>query len=673
MIPAPTMHAEVIHGVTVADPWRWLEDPASPAVAAWLADQHAAARRHLDALETRPALRRRLRELYYLETTSPAYRAGHHAFYTRTHAGSEMAVLYCRDESGTERVLLDPNALGGTVSLGAWLPSPDGRTLAFALHDDGADEAALRLMDVASGEVRASERINGAGSAPSWTPDCEGFYYTRLPTHPAIPADRRLAFAEVRFHRLGTEQRDDQIVRERSGNSQMLPSVQVFHDGRWLVASERSFSGDAVFYRDLHAHDAEWSPLIQGVEAHFSVQAWDGAFIVVSDHEAPRGRILRAEPEGPHVEWHEIVAQDPEKVLAGVTLAGGRLVLTWVREAVATIEVRTLSGDPLHRIALPSIGSTSAVVGSPRSDEAYVQFSSFLHPPEVLRLSVATGRCSAWSHGAQQVDPSPFTLDQVRYPSRDATLVPMFLVHRRDLALDGTTPFLLTGYGGFGVSMQPVFDPSLYPWLEAGGGVAVAGVRGGGEYGQEWHHAGVRERKQNSIGDFIAAAEYLIARGYTNPARLAIQGGSNGGLLVAAALTQRPDLFAAGVCADPLLDMLRYHLFGHGRAWVPEYGCADDPDAFGWLYAYSPYHRVRPGTPYPPVIFAISDSDDRVDPLHARKMAAALQHATSGRVPVLLRIADHAGHGGAPRLDSAVETWTDIYAFLFDVLGMSVS
>ncbi len=666
---------EVLHGTVVVDPYRWLEDGTSSDVQAWVAEQHAFARRHLDAFGGRGALAARLSRLFYLDAVSPPYRAGDRLFYTRRQADGEMAVVCWREaDGGVEHVLIDPNTLsaGGTTSLGAWVPSNDGKTLAFALHENSADDATLHLIDVASGTPIPGERIEGARYAyPSWTPEGDGFYYTSLPRDGSIPEDQLPGFAEIRFHALGSDPRHDPVVRERTGNAEAFHGVRLSRDGHWLLASVSTFAGDDLYYRDLRSAASPWLTLVEGVEANFSVQAWEDRFIVVTNQDAPRWRILRFDPARPGSDWEEIVAEDPEGVLRGATLVGGRLVLTYVREAASTIEIRTLDGAAVHRIDLPSVGSASAVLGAPDQDEAYFEFSSFLYPPGVYRLSVATGEASVWSQVPRPVDPSPFSLEHLRYPSKDGTLIPMFVVHRRDMLRDGATPFLLTGYGGFGVSMEPVFDPSLYPWLEAGGGIAVAGVRGGGEYGEAWHRAGVRERKQNVFDDFIAAADYLVNEGYTAPRRLAIQGGSNGGLLVGAALTQRPELFAAVICADPLLDMVRYHRFGAGRTWISEYGSAEDGDAFGWLYAYSPYHRVRPGVSYPPVLFAASDSDDRVDPLHARKMTAALQEACGGRAPVLLRIEPHAGHGGADRIRSVVETWTDVYAFLFGALGIS--
>jgi prolyl oligopeptidase len=667
---------ETLHGRPVADPYRWLEDGASPEVRAWVTEQDAAARRHLDALGGRQALAERLRQLFYFDSLSPPHRAGNRLFYYRHHAEREKAVLYWREgDGGEERVLIDPNALSpdGTTSLGAWMPSHDGMTLAYALHANNADEAILEVMDVASGTVSGVDRIEGARYAsPSWTPAGDGFYYVWLPTDPSIPEDRRLGDAEIRFHALGTDRRCDPVVRERTGDPEVFPGVRLSQDGHWLFASESIFSRDDLFYRDLRTEGSPWTTLVAGVEANFSVLAWEDRFFVMTSDGAPRGRVFAVDPASPERDaWREIVPETPGAVLRSASIVGGRLVLTYLWDSAGAIELRTLEGELVRRIDLPSIGSTSGVVGAPDQDEAYFEFSSFLHPPEVHRLSAKSGTTELWSKVARAVDPAPFTLERVRYRSKDGTLIPMYLVHPAGIARDGSTPFLLIGYGGFSVSMEPIFDASIYPWLEAGGGFALASLRGGGEYGEDWHRAGALDNKQNVFDDFIAAAEHLVDEGYTAPGRLAIQGGSNGGLLVGAALTQRPDLFAAAICSVPLLDMVRYHLFGSGRAWVSEYGSPEEAEDFHRLYGYSPYHRVRAGVEYPAVLFMSSDADDRVDPLHARKMAAALQATGEGRRPVLLRIEAHAGHTGAGRLQSAVETWTDCYAFLFDVLGVA--
>ncbi|HEV7534519.1 MAG TPA: prolyl oligopeptidase family serine peptidase, partial [Acidimicrobiia bacterium] len=504
-----------------------------------------------------------------------------------------------------------------------------------------------------------------------WTPTGDGFYYTWVPTDPGVPAAERPGRAEIRFHALGTDPAGDAVVRPASGDPEQFVGPSLSWDGRWLFAYVVTYTHTDLYFRDLRASGGgEWRTLVAGVPAHFSVEAWKDRFYITTDEGASRYRVLRADPSAPdRSQWKEIVPEAADAVLKSVSVVGGRLALAYLRNAASQLEVRTLDGTPVRTITLPGIGSSAGLTGRPDGDEAFYDFSSFTQPPEIWRTSVSSGARRRWAKRDVPVDPKPYTVEQVFYASKDGTKVPMFLVHRRDAPKDGTTPFLLTGYGGFGINVEPSFSSSLYAWLEAGGGYAVANLRGGGEYGEDWHRAGALGNKQNVFDDFIAAGEYLVKEGWTKPERLAIEGGSNGGLLVGAVLTQRPDLFKAVDCEVPLLDMVRYHLFGSGRTWVSEYGSADDEAAFRWLYAYSPYHHVKAGTAYPAVLVASSDSDDRVDPLHARKMTAALQAASTGG-PVLLRIEAHAGHGGAGLVSASVAKTVDVYAFLFDQLGM---
>ena len=664
---------ETIHGTTVHDPYRWLEDGASPEVQAWAKDQNDFARRALDGLPGRDWLAKRLREVSYVDSAGVPQRAGSRLFYLHRRADQEKAVLYWRAAAdGSDHVLLDPNALSpdGSTSLGAWVPSPDGRTLAYTLRENNADEATLYVKDVATGAVHDGDRIAGAKYAsPSWTPQGDGFYYTWLPTDPAVPAAERPGKAEIRYHALGTDPGADPVVRPASGDPEQFVGPSLSWDGHWLFAYVSSYTHTDLYYQDRRT-GGPWTTLVAGVPAHFSVEAWQDRFYITTDDGASRYRVLRADPSAPdRKQWKEIVPEAADAVLQNVSVLGGKLALKYLRNAASALELRTLDGKLVRSIALPGLGSSSGLVGTPESDEAFYDFSSFTQPPEIWRTSLDSGARRRWAQRHVPVDPKPFTVEQVFFPSKDGTKIPMFLVHRRDAPKDGSTPFRLYGYGGFGVNVEPAFSGSLYPWLEAGGGYAVANLRGGGEYGEDWHKAGALGHKQNVFDDFIAAAEYLVKDGWTKPDRLAIQGGSNGGLLVGAVLTQRPDLFKAVDCEVPLLDMVRYHRFGSGRTWVSEYGSADAEAAFRWLYAYSPYHHVTAGTAYPAVLMASSDSDDRVDPLHARKMTAALQAASTGG-PVLLRIEAHAGHGGAGLVSSAVAKTVDVYAFLFDQLGM---
>lgn len=674
---------DVLFGVPVPDPYRWLEDEKSSEVREWMAAQDRFARERLAALPGRDALAKRLRELLYVDAVSAPLHRGNRYFYSRRHADREKAIIYWREgEHGEERVLIDPNKLSedGSTSLGVWVPTLDGKTVAYALHPNNSDEATIYLMDVATGKTRAGDVIEGAKYAtPQWTPEGETFYYAYLPAvlpdGSRIPVDRRPGYTEIRFHTLGTDPKQDPVIHPRTGDPTTFLQVELSRDGRWLFAGiQHGWNSIDLYFRDLRSKETEWEPLVVGVPAMFDVTAWKDRFYIHTNLDAPRWRVLATDAEHPAREnWHEIVPEAADTVIESLRVVGDHLVLGTLRSAATRLEVRALDGRKVREVPLPGIGSAGGVTGNPDEDDAYFSFSSFTIPPQVYRTSIRSGATSLWASVKVPVDPEPYTVEQVWYPSKDGTKVSMFLVRRKDVPKDGSTPFLLEGYGGFNISMTPAFRASLYPWLEAGGGYAVPNLRGGGEYGEAWHRAGMLDRKQNVFDDFIGGAEYLVKHGYTRPERLAIRGGSNGGLLVGAAVTQRPDLFRAVICAVPLLDMVRYHLFGSGRTWISEYGSAEDEAQFRALLAYSPYHHVRAGTPYPALLMMSADSDDRVDPMHARKMAALLQAANTGPHPVLLRIEQHAGHGGADLVKQTVDSSVDSYAFLMRELGMKYS
>ncbi|MDP2317587.1 MAG: prolyl oligopeptidase family serine peptidase [Pseudomonadota bacterium] len=672
---------EDLGGTLVADPYRWLEDETSPEVQAWMKAQDDYARDALRGLPGRDALAARFRELYYVDAMSAPMLRGDRLFYLRTRAGSEKAVLYWRTGAeGAERVLLDPNRwdAGGSVSLGDWSPSWDGRKVAFMQRPNAADEATLHVADVDTGAVSAVDAIPGAKYAsPDWTPDGAGFYYEWLPTDSTIPADERPGYTEIRYHALGTDPAGDPLVHPRTGDPSAFLGAWMGPDGRYLfVEVARGWTANAVYMRDLAA-GGDFHLVADSPRARFSVTAWKDQLYIWTNEGAPLGRVFRtAADKLDRKHWVEIVGEDPDHILEEMNVVGGRLALTYLVDATSELRIATLDGKPVRTVPLAAVGTVSALSGLADRDDAYFQLSSFTLPRQVYRMEVASGRASPWGKVDFPIDPSPYVVEQTRFTSRDGTIVPMFLIHRADAPRDGANPTLLYGYGGFGVSLTPSFRPSIYPWLEAGGIYAVANVRGGGEYGQAWHDAGRGANKQKVFDDFVAAGEHLVRQGWTRPDKLAINGGSNGGLLVGAAMTQRPDLWGAVVCSVPLLDMVRYHRFGSGRTWIPEYGTAEEPDQLAFLRAYSPYHRVTEGTAYPALLMMSADHDDRVDPMHARKFVAAIQHATrpsaTGAVrAALLRIERNAGHGGADQVSQAIDASADMYAFLKAELGMS--
>ncbi len=668
--------SEVHFGNVVNDPYRWLENGRAPDVQAWMNAQDRLARDYLSSLPARKFFATRLERYAFFDDARAPVAEGGRYFTLRFLPGRERPVLYWQEGlSGEPRVLIDPNAFSDPhVSLGAWSPSPDGKRLAYALSPNNADEATLHVMDVETRATSAADVIEGAKYAdPQWTPDGSGFYYTWVPVDPSIPSVDVPGQAEIRFHRCGTSPRNDILVHPSTGDRTAFMYPKLSRDGRWLfVLIQHGWAAMDIFFRDLEEAGAHFVPLVTGRRAIYDVTAWRGRFFLLTDDGAPAWKVISV-PEGTTAldDARTVVPERPGMPLEGMAVLGGHLVLRYLERACEVLEVRTLDGEMVRRVPLPEWGSIPRFTGTPGDDEMFIEFSSFTRRPVVYRTSISSGETALWSSVSLDADTSRVEIEQVRYRSRDGTLVSMFLVYRRGMVRDGSTPFLLTGYGGFNVSLAPRFQGGVLAWLDAGGGFAMANVRGGGEYGKAWHRAGMMHEKQNTFDDFIAAAEYLVAQRYTRPESLAIEGGSNGGLLVGAAMVQRPELFRAVVCAVPLLDMVRYHLSGGGQTWIPEYGSPDKEEDFKVLFGYSPYHQLVPGAGYPAVLVLSADSDDRVDPMHARKFVARLQSvASSHSAPVLLRIERHAGHGGSGSRTQAVERGADVYAFLADQLDM---
>jgi prolyl oligopeptidase len=666
---------DTLHGVKVADPYRWLEDEKAPEVQAWMKAQDALTRAQLSKVPGREALVKRFHELFYMDSVSAPVRFGGRYFYSRTHKDKEKAIVYWRQgEKGAEKVLLDPNGWSkdGTVSLGTWMPSWDGRKVAFAQKPNAADEAVLHVLDVDSGEWSKVDVIEGGKYAtPRWTPDNKAFYYEWLPVDPAISVDQRPGYVELRLHTLGTDPKKDTLVHPRLGDPTTFLFSDLSRDGKYLFAYVmRGWSENDVYWKRVGEKD--FRLLVKGAGAKYQVNAWKDQFYVLTNEGAPRQRVFRVSPSKPErAAWKELIPEDPVAVVEEMAIVGGHLSLAYLRDAASELRVATLEGKLVRTVQLPGVGAASGLVGHEDQDEAFFLFSSFTTPRQVYKTSVSSGQVELWAKIELPVDTERYTVTQAFYPSKDGTKVPMFLVHRKDVKKDGQRPTLLYGYGGFNVSMVPGFRSSIFPWLDAGGVYVVANLRGGGEYGQAWHEAGRMAHKQNVFDDFHAAAEYLVREKYTQPSKLAIYGGSNGGLLVGAAMTQRPELYGAVVCAVPLLDMVRYHQFGSGRTWIPEYGTADKPEDFSVLHAYSPYHAVKAGVRYPPLLMMSADHDDRVDPMHARKFVAAVQNVQGQSAPVLLRIEANAGHGGADQVAKTIESNADLYAFLFQTFGMA--
>lgn len=682
-VPATTQVEEVLFGQTVRDPERWLEVADDPAVVAWLERQDARARQVLEGLPTRDIFERRLEELVYVERKGVPSKRGSRVFFWVRNPDDEKAIHYVQDGAAQARVLLDPHTMSedGSLSIGGVYPSKDGQLVAYLEHPNNADEATLRVMDVNSGQLRSTDTITDLRhTSVGWDKLGTGFYYTWLPPKGSVPEAQRGAFAEPRYHRLGTDPKDDPKVYPATGSaSKFIGGHESFDGTHVVVAIHDGWEKNEIYLRRKDGNlepisddalRASFTRLAPEQEAHFDVTIHAGFVYIHTDMGAPKFRLFRTPVDKLEVQhWQEIVAED-EAVLEHVQVIGDHLVVRYLRNAQSDLQVRRLDGKPLHQVKLPGIGSVAGVSGLPDDQQAYFAFSSFTHPMEVHAFDVGKPDTRLYAREATTARPEDFVVEQQWYPSKDGTRISMFIVYKKGTVRDGRNPTLLTGYGGFASSMTPWFSADLFAWLERGGVYALPNLRGGAEYGEQWHEAGMLGNKQNVFDDFIAAAEFLIAQGYTSAPRLGIRGGSNGGLLVGAAMIQRPELFGAVICSVPLLDMLRYHKFGLGRAWIPEYGDPEIEEHFRWLYAYSPYHHVRDGLRYPPLLMMSADTDDRVDPMHARKFVARMLKANpAAEANILLRVERQAGHAGADLRHKQVARRADEYAFLWEHLA----
>jgi prolyl oligopeptidase len=676
--PTRTVDAvDVMHGEAIPDPYRWLENGDAPDTRAWTERQNAFTESYLARFSGREKIRRRLDELLAIGAISVPAPAHGRYFYQRRDGRQNQPVLYVRDGvDGEDRIAVDPNALdpAGTTALDWYFPSDDGRLLAYGLSENGSEQSVLHLLDVERG-VLLPDRIPRTRAADlAWLPDGSGFYYTRYPAPGEVPEGEEHYHRAVYFHPLGTDPAGDPLIH-RPARKEYWPSVSVSPEGRWLlVGVARTFDQTDLYLGDRRAGIAPpLVPVAENLPASFEGEVAHGRLFLRTNLDAPTYRLYEVNPERPERgHWRELVPPRADAVLEGARVLHHRLALSYLERASSRLRLTDLDGSLRHDVALPTLGSLFGVAGEWDGDELFFGFSSYTVPPSVYRIDLARDEQTLWRRVEADVDPEQFEVRQVQVESRDGTAVSMFLVHRRGLARTGDAPVYLTGYGGFNISMTPAFSRSLLLWLEHGGMVAIPNIRGGGEYGETWHQNGMLGRKQNSFDDFVAAAEWLVRERYTRPNRLAAAGGSNGGLLMGAVLTQRPDLFGAVVIQVPLLDMLRYHRFLIARLWIPEYGSPDEPTEFAWLRAYSPYHHVQPGTAYPAVLLATAESDTRVDPMHARKMAARLQASTTSGRPVLLRLEARAGHGAGKPLSKVLDELTDTWTFVFSELGVEV-
>lgn len=666
---------ETLFGERIADPYRWLEDDVrnSPEVADWVEAQNALTNAYLERLPAREWFKNRVGQLYDFERFSTPVKKGGRYFYTGNSGLQNQSPLYVRDALDAEpRLLIDPNAWAddGATALADWVPSPDGTKLLYSVQDGGTDWRILRVLDVASGEQIGEDIRWAKFTSLAWVGE-EGFLYSRFPEPEEGQDFQALNYDQaVYFHRLGTPQSADEQVYATPQDREVGHSAGVTSDGRWAIitSSKGTDARYEVHVIDLAARaENGWNalPLIKGFDHAWSVIDGIGGRLWIATNEgAPRYRIAAVDLEGAEPAWSEIVAEQ-EQPVAGAAIVGDRLIVTYLRDASSLARVFDLDGVEGDPVELAGIGSVGGFTGQPGDPETFYSFTSFNRPATIYRLDMASGERSTFAEPELAFDPEDFLVEQRFYASKDGTRVPVFIVRRKDVAEAGQpVPTLLYGYGGFDISLTPSFSVSRLAWIEAGGAFALANIRGGGEYGKEWHDAGRLANKQNVFDDFIAAGEFLKAEGIAAQDGLAIQGGSNGGLLVGAVANQRPDLFAAGNAAVGVMDMLRFDRWTAGRYWVDDYGYPDREADFGVLRAYSPLHNIQPNTEYPALIVTTADTDDRVVPGHSFKYAAALQAADLGPRPQIIRIETRAGHGSGKPTDKAIEEAADVMAFL---------
>jgi prolyl oligopeptidase len=668
------------HGVKVADPYRWLEDTDSADTHAWVEAENKLTFSYLDQIPYRRALRDRMTKLWNYERFSvPTQRGGRYFYQHNNGLQNQNVVLVADSLNGTPRVLIDPNTFSsdGTVALAGSALTDDGKLMAYGTQTSGSDWMEWHVRDVDTGKDLPDDLKWVKFSGASWTKDNKGFFYSRYDEPKAGTALRDTNyFQKLYYHKLGTPQSEDQLIYERPDNKEMLFGGDVTDDGHYLIisVSQGTSPKNRLYYKDLTEANAPVVKLLDDFDARYDFIDNDGpVFWFQTDLEAPRGRLIAIDTRHPErANWKTIVPEGPDK-LESSNVVDNVFLLSYLKDARSEVRVHDLSGKLLRTVDLPGIGSAGGFGGRRKDKETFYSFTSFTAPTTIYRYEPSSGKSSIFRQPKVDFDPSQYETTQVFYHSKDGTRVPMFLTYKKGLKLNGQNPTLLYAYGGFDISLTPFFSVPNLVWLEMGGIYAQPNLRGGGEYGEEWHLAGTKGKKQNVFDDFIAAAEWLIANKYTSTPKLAIRGASNGGLLIGACVTQRPDLYGATLPEVGVMDMLRFQKFTIGWAWTSDYGSSDNADDFKYLYAYSPLQNLKPGTKYPPTMISTADHDDRVFPAHSFKFAATMQADQAGPAPILIRIETKAGHGGGKPISKIIEENSDEWAFVAHNLHMTVS
>ena len=667
------------HGMAIADPYRALEDPDTEATKAWVEAQNQVTFSYLNEIPTREKIKQRLTKLWDYEKYGTPFKEGESYFYFKNDGLQNQSVLYTLPTLDAEpRIVLDPNQLSedGTIALSGISISENGQLLAYGLSSSGSDWQEWKVRNIATGEDLQDHLQWIKFSGASWTHDHQGFFYSRYdePNEKTKLEDVNY-YQKLYYHQLGTPQSADILIYHRPDEKEWGFTGNVTEDGKYLIISIwlGTDSKNLVFYKDLTNQNSEVIELINQFSANYSfIDNDDHVFYFRTDFNSPKGRVIAIDTRKPTPEnWQEIIPQAVE-TLESVSVLNNQFVADYLQDAHSQIKIFNLKGNFIREVELPGIGAASGFSGKRYDTETFYSFTSFTTPGTIYRYDMKTGKSELFRQPEVDFNADEYETKQVFYASEDGTKVPMFITHKKGIKLDGNNPTYLYGYGGFNISLTPSFSVSLLIWLEMGGVYAVPNLRGGGEYGEEWHQAGMKLQKQNVFDDFIAAAEWLIAHNYTQPGKLAIGGGSNGGLLVGTCMTQRPNLFGAALPAVGVMDMLRFHKFTIGWAWVAEYGSSENAEEFATLYAYSPLHNLKPGTAYPATLITTADHDDRVVPAHSFKFAAALQAAHGGDAPVLIRIDMKAGHGAGKPTAKIIEEAADKWGFLVKVLKVEI-
>ena len=668
------------HGTAVADPYRWMEETTSADTQAWIEEQNKITSAYLATIPERTKIKARLTELWnYERYGAPSKIADGFYIYTKNDGLQNQSVWYRAksiDDPGT--VFFDPNKLSadGTVALSGSSFTDDGKLWAYGIAKSGSDRTEWKIMNTETGEYLPDTLRPNRQGGVSWLNDNSGFFYNRFPdAQEGAELKGASKFPKIYFHKLGTPQSEDKLIYERLDDGELFLGGFVTEDGKWLVinVTKGTQRMNEVHIKDLSKPDAQIEALVGDRANSWSFVGNDGPnFYFRTDKDAERGKLVSVNVQAGDRVWKDVVPQ-AEETLGGVQYINDQFVLNYLKDAYTKIKIYDRNGKHVRDVELPGIGSAGGFGGRQKDTETFYSYSSFNAPPTIYRYDMKTGKSTLFRQAKVKFNPEDFEVRQVFFSSKDGTKVPMFIVHKKGIKLDGSNPTLLYGYGGFNISQTPGFSVARLPWLEMGGVYAVASIRGGAEYGKQWWANGARLKKQNTFDDFIGAAEWLIANKYTSNKKLAIQGGSNGGLLVGAVLNQRPDLFGAALPAVGVMDMVRFTKFTVGAAWKSDYGDPEDPADFKVLYAYSPLHNIKAGTMYPATLVTTADTDDRVFPAHSFKYAAALQAAQAGNAPVLIRIETKAGHGAGKPTSKQIEEQTDIYGFLVKNLGMNVN